>query len=330
MVDGFSFPDLRYPSDGTVLGGITLDVGPTERVTVFGPNGSGKTTLLRSIAGTLPGTAPLADVAYLPQTPYLFRGPAGSNLVLGRDAAAAHSLARALGVDDVLEQPVATLSGGQRQRIALARTLAGTEPLVLLDEPLAPIDVVDRDVVIDTIRHATEGRALVCVTHDIDDAAAIAETIAVVDHGNLVQRGAIEEVLAMPATERVARIVGVSNLVRARVESSEGGLAVVDAGGTALVVVTDADPGSALVLRVDAATIAVHAASPSGSSVRNVVAGTVRSIVPRGALVEVAMAGELDLVALLTPGAIDALGIAVDSPVWFGVKTAAIDVIGFR
>jgi ABC-type molybdate transport system ATPase subunit len=330
MAEGFTFGDLWYPSDGSALRGVTLQLGPAERATVFGPNGSGKTTLLRSIAGTLPGGRRRDDVAYLPQTPYLFRGTARSNLRLGRDADPPHDLAEALGVDDILDQQVTMLSGGQRQRVALARTLGGREPLVLLDEPLAPIDVVDRNAVIDAIRAATEGRALLCVTHAIDDAAAMAETIAVMDEGRVVQRGPIEEVLAMPATDRIARIVGVSNVVHGRVVSREGALATVAADGATLLVVTDAGPGRELVLRIDAATIAVQAEAGSPSSARNVINGTVRSVVPRGALVEIAMAGQLGLVALVTPGALDVLGLTSGSPVWFVVKTAAIDVIGVR
>jgi ABC-type molybdate transport system ATPase subunit len=102
----------------------------------------------------------------------------------------------------------------------------------------------------------------------------------------------------------------------------------VEVGATAMMVVTDAMPASPVVLRVDASSISVFAATPGVSSHRNVFRGVVAGIVARGALLEVSMTGEIDLAALLTQGALDALDLSVGSDVWFGVKTAAIDVVG--
>lgn len=328
MPEGLVFSSLRYPADGSVLDGVTIAVGSSDRVAVFGPNGAGKSTLLRMIAGTAPGAERDRRVAYLPQSPHLFRGTGMSNLGLGSgDSDRAISLATALGVGDVLESDISQLSGGERQRVALARTLSGSEPVVAIDEPMAPIDQRDRSLVAAVIRDATVDRSLLCVTHSIEVAAAIADELILMDHGRIVQRGPLHDVLALPAGERASELVGVSNVVAAAVVDRSEGFAVVEVAGVSLVVMADAAVGSEVVLRIPAESIAVHTEAPKGSSYRNVVEGTVETMMPRGALVEVALVGAPGFVALVTPGAADALELAAGSRVWLGVKTAAISVI---
>ena len=328
MPEDLVFRSLRYPADGSVLDSVTVAVGSGDRVAVFGPNGAGKSTLLRLMAGTAPGSTRDAKVAYLPQAPHLFRGTARSNLELGDgDSNRARGLAEELGVGHLLDEDVSRLSGGERQRVALARVLSGSHPLVALDEPLAPIDLVDRSMVVSVIRTATSGRALVCVTHSIEVAAAIADELIVLDDGAVVQRGHLHDVLALPDGARASELVGVSNVVSARVVSRTDGLAVADAAGVPLIVMTDAVVGAEIVLRIPAESIAVHTSRPEDSSFRSVVQGTVDRILPRGALVEVTLSEEPGLVALVTPGAADALELQAGATVWFGVKTAAISVI---
>gem|GEM_PF-500896 len=328
MPEELVFSSLRYPDDGSVLDGVTVAVGAADRVAVFGPNGAGKSTLLRMIAGTAPGMDRDRRVAYLPQSPHLFRGTGTTNLDLGSgDHYRALSIADALGVGPVLGSDISKLSGGERQRVALARALSGTEEVVALDEPMAPIDQRDRSLVAGVIREATSGRALLCVTHSIEVAAAVANELILMDHGRILQRGDLHDVLALPVDQRASELVGVSNVVAATVAAHTAGFAVVDVAGVPLVVMTDAAIGSEVVLRIPAESIAVHKEAPEGSSYRNVVEGTVDNMVPRGALVEVALLGDPGLVALVTPGAADALELAVGARVWFGVKTAAISVI---
>ena len=330
MPDDLVFASLRYPADGSVLDDLTIAIGATERVAVFGPNGAGKSTLLRLIAGTTPGSARDRRIAYLPQFPYLFDGTGMSNLQLGTgDINRARRLADDLGVGHILESDIVQFSGGERQRIALARTLSGAEPMVALDEPMAPIDLGDRSTVAAVIRDATSDRALVCVTHSIEVAAAVVDELIVMDEGCIVQRGHLHDVLALPAGDRASGLVGVSNVVSATVTERTGDLAVVDASGVSLVVMAAGAIGSEIVLRVPAESISVHREPPEGSY-RNVVEGTVDKLVRRGALLEVALRDAPRLVALVTPGAADALDLATGTRVWFGVKTAAIAVIAER
>ena len=211
MSDGFIFKDLRFPADGSVLNGITLSVGADESVALFGPNGGGKSSVMRLIAGTVAGSSPLAEVSYLPQTPYLFRGPVGSNLVLGLDADEADEarrLAVELNVGDLLLNQSDKVSVGEAQRISLARTLALRTPLVILDEPLAPINAAGRGEVAEIIRHRTATRSLLWATHSIEAVHAIADRLVVIDGGIVLQEGPVNEVLHSPIDEQVAGIVG--------------------------------------------------------------------------------------------------------------------------
>jgi len=211
MSDSFAFTDLTFPADGSVLAGLDVSVGATESVALFGPNGGGKTAVMRLIAGTVARSAPLAGVTYLPQTPYLFRGTVGSNLALGLDPTEsmdAKRLADDLAVGHLLGNPSDEVSGGETQRICLARTLASKAPLVLLDEPLAPINAASRAGVAEIIRDQTAARAMLWATHSIEAVRAIADRLVVIDGGSVLQDGRVKDVLESPIDERVANIVG--------------------------------------------------------------------------------------------------------------------------
>lgn len=211
MPDFFVFTGLRFPRDGSVLSGVDVSVGTEESVALFGPNGGGKSSVMRLIAGTAPLSEPLAPVAYLPQTPYLFRGTVRRNLTLGLDqdeSVEAERLAKELDVDRLLRNPSNEISVGEAQRISLARTLASAAPLVLLDEPLAPINAASRGVVAEIIRQATASRALLWTTHSIEAVRAIADRLVVIDGGEILQEGSVSDVLASPISARVADIVG--------------------------------------------------------------------------------------------------------------------------
>jgi ABC-type multidrug transport system fused ATPase/permease subunit len=211
MPEAFSFRDLTFPADGSVLDGLDVMVGPDESVALFGPNGGGKTSVMRLIAGTAALSKPLARASYLPQTPYLFRGTVESNLVLGLDAseaADAKMLAEDLDVAHLLSNPSGEVSGGEAQRISLARTLASNAPIVLLDEPLAPINAAGRADVADIIRRRTADRALLWATHSVDAVRAIADRLIVIDGGVVLQEGSVADVLESPVDDRVANILG--------------------------------------------------------------------------------------------------------------------------
>jgi ABC-type sulfate/molybdate transport systems ATPase subunit len=223
------------------LSGIELHVGRGERAALLGPSGVGKTSLLRAIAGLDPLSAGTVHVdgrdvtcaqpeqrgvVYMHQAASLF--PHLSVLdnvafpldVRGVPRAEARTRAMAI-VERVRLGPLAsrapaTLSGGQRHRAALARALAADPAVLLLDEPFSSLDpelrAEVRDAVVELLGDRV-GPAVVVVTHDIDEAAGLADGLTILLDGGIAQAGPPGAVLRSPASLPVARFIGVDNIL---------------------------------------------------------------------------------------------------------------------
>ena len=212
-----------------------LRVADGERVALFGPSGAGKTTVLEAIAGLVPVRAgqvevngraltstapPPADVppwrrrvGLLRQDPGLFPHlSVRANLQYARSARSGEldSLARVLGIDGLLGEMPARLSGGQRHRVALGRLLLAHCDVLLLDEPFASLDATLRRTLTALVASLAAQRAIpsVLVTHQLSDAQAFADRLAVIDRGLVLQEGAPDQVVLRPGTRRVAELVG--------------------------------------------------------------------------------------------------------------------------
>lgn len=211
MSDTFEFKGITFPKDGSVLDRLDISLGILESVALFGPNGGGKSSVLRTIAGTTPRSLPLGEISYLPQTPYLFRGTVAWNLLLGLDveeSVEANQLAEEFGVTHLLASPCDEISVGETQRISLARTLASKAPLVLLDEPLSPINAASRADIGSIIKRETADRALLWATHSLREVRALADRLIVLDEGVVLQEGTVENVLSSPVDALVESILG--------------------------------------------------------------------------------------------------------------------------
>jgi molybdate transport system ATP-binding protein len=236
----------------------------------------------------------------------------------------------------------AALSGGQAQRVALARALATDPRLLLLDEPLAALDVeTRRDVRRDLHRHLStlDGMCLL-VTHDPVDAYALADRVVIIEDGRVAQSGTIADVTAHPRSRYIAELVG-TNLVAGVVD---GGELITDGG--VRVVIADAPTGRGFaVIRPQAITLTVapdaatneasttssdpdpFATHQVGSSARNTWPGTVGEIDRLGERVRVGIIGPLPLTAEITAGAMDTLALRPGDPVLASVK--ATDIVTY-
>ncbi|MFQ5522105.1 MAG: ATP-binding cassette domain-containing protein [Acidimicrobiia bacterium] len=314
--------DIRVPGVVDVEG---LVLEPGQVTVLYGPNGAGKTTLLRRLAGL--DSERHLDCHYLPQHPYLFRGTAGWNLGLGLDeeqTAWAAQLAQRLGVGDLLSSPVQNLSGGERQRLALARTLAHDEEWVLLDEPLSAVDRADRDRVLTEVASALEGRSVVVVTHDLDVAVALADRIAVISSGRLLQQGPLVEVLTGPADTAVAWVLGVRNVIDGTATRTDG-LTVVESQAIKVVGRGEVEGHARALFGAEA--VAVSPPSTGPGSPRNRWQGRVAEVRRRAHLVEVKVDVGQPVVALLTPGALEELALEPGSEVTLSVKATSVVVV---
>ncbi|WP_111767589.1 ABC transporter ATP-binding protein [Nakamurella deserti] len=300
---------VRYGSV-TAVDGVSVDVHQHGTLALLGPSGCGKSTLLRAVAGleplaagriTMDGT----DLATVPvfrrrfglmfQDGVLFghRTVAG-NIGYGmRMAGAGRAAIRArvgelldlVGLPGYGDRPVGTLSGGQAQRVALARALAPRPRLLLLDEPLAALDAALREQLLVDLRRILRetGTPTVFVTHDQDEAFAIADRVAVMRDGRIRQQGTPREVWDRPADAWLARFVGYSSVL-------DGGPA---AAAAALL---GSPPGMPVALRPGALR-----ADPAGP-LRGTVVGAVPG--PESTRLEVDLDGWGRVAAVAGPGAV--------------------------
>ncbi len=335
-------------------GGHRLDVhvtaAPGEVLAVVGPNGSGKTTLLHALAGLVPLTdgevrsggvlwegegvrtrAQERRLGVVFQETLLFPHlDALDNVAFGpRSRGAARTAARTqaaawlerLGVPELAHRRPRELSGGQAQRVAVARALATDPQLLLLDEPFAALDVTVAMVLrMELRRHLDDypGVALL-VTHDALDALTLADRVLVLDEGQVVQQGTPDEVARTPASDHVARLVGL-NVLRGLARGSR----VTLADGHELVTITPYEGPVSATFSPAAVTLGVE--SPSGSA-RNHWAGRVVSVVPHGLAVRVHLDTAGGLIADVTAESAARLRLAPGATVWASVKATEVTVL---
>jgi iron(III) transport system ATP-binding protein len=142
-----------------------------------------------------------------------------------------------VGLVDFEARDTAELSGGQRQRVALARCLVAEADIIAFDEPLANLDVHLRAAMIECFRdiHRLTGRTILYVTHDQTEALALADRIAVMDRGRLLQLSAPEDLYAAPQTAVVAQFIGRGRLIRAEAQPIDGASSLITCGGATFV-----------------------------------------------------------------------------------------------
>ncbi len=328
-------------------------VGDGETLAILGPNGSGKSTALGVAAGLVRPDAGrvvldgriLSDpregvqvpphdrrTALLGQDPLLFPHlTALDNVAFGarvRGTSRQEARARAqewlaeVGVGDLADRRPAQLSGGQAQRVAIARALAAEPQVLLLDEPLAALDVDVAPAMRQTLRKVLAGRTAVIVTHDVLDALLLADHVVVLDGGSIVEQGPADQVLSRPRSPFAARLAGL-NLVSGTWEDGQ-----VRREDGVLVHGMPGDPapveGEPVVATFRPHAVAVYREPVTGSP-RNSFTVTVTGLEPVGDLVRV-RAGSLS--ADVTVQSVAALELVVGQQVTFTVKATEVAVYG--
>ena len=280
----------RY-GDVLAVDHVSLAVAPGTYVVLLGPSGSGKTTLLSMLGGfTLPTTGRVligdTDVTLVPPArrptatvfqdyalfPHLtVAGNVGFGLSV-RGLPKAHIADR---VADALQRvglagygprAIAQASGGQRQRIALARALVTEPAVLLLDEPLGALDLSLRRQMQDELRRLqrAEGRSFVHVTHDQEEAMALADLVVIMNRGRIEDSGPPSRVYERPRTRFAAQFLGESSIIEGRVEGRAGGRLNVATPCGLLQVAGDRPVGSAVALALRPEALCIGAA-PAGT-----------------------------------------------------------------
>ena len=344
---------------------FALDVDlclPAQGITVlFGPSGSGKTTLLRCVAGLekAAGVISLADdtwqnseqnlfkptwqreIGYVFQEASLFehldvRGNLQFGLRRVGRPGAAQSLDAAvelLGIGHLLKRPVTSLSGGERQRIAIARSLATRPKLLLLDEPLASLDLARRNEVLPWLErlHDELRTPILYVTHSVDELARLADHVVMLDRGAVRAFGPITEAMA---SQDVALAIGeeagivTSGEIASR--SPEDHMAQIRFGaGTIWGRDQGLSIGQKVRVRILARDVSLSVSAQDDSTIQNRLQGVIESIEsdahPSQALVRVRCGGEV-ILSRVTRRALHKLGLALGMQVWCQVKSVALIV----
>jgi molybdate transport system ATP-binding protein len=334
---------------------ITVEAGRC--LALVGPSGAGKSTILRAIAGlhrpdgghvTL-GSTPWLDreerVDLAPERRscgYLFQDYAlfghlsvWRNVAFGLDAVPrgerrgrALSLLDRFGVASLADASVRELSGGERQRVALARALARDPDVLLLDEPLAALDPrtassASRELA-RTIAEA--GAPTVLVTHDFGEAALLADEVAVIDRGRIIQSGPPAELSSRPTSAFVADFAGAAVLLGEAVLAGDGTTLVrLDGGGE--LTSTDLATGPVAVAIFPWEIALEPAGTDAHGSALNRLAVTISSVTEVGNRARVGLSSPQSLVAEVTGQSVRRLGLAPGTPVIAAFKATATRLV---
>jgi len=314
---------VRRFGEVLALGGVSLEVGRGEFVSLLGPSGCGKTTLLRIISGLDrqdDGEVWVAGREITKEPAH--RRPV--NLVFQRYALFPHktvaeNIAFALTlkrlprseierrVEEMLElvhlpafgqRHIDQLSGGQAQRVALARALIDDPPVLLLDEPLAALDLKLRQAMHIELREIQRrvGSTFIYVTHDQEEALVMSDHVVLMESGQIVQEGAPQDVYQRPRTLFAARFLGEANLFSGTTER-DGERLLVRAGDLNLLIHGEVPPGAAAWVCVRPERIRLEDDRAADQGV-NACDGTVTTVIFLGSLVRyVVDVGERSIVA---------------------------------
>lgn len=254
--------------DFTAVDNLTLHIYEREFFALLGPSGCGKTTMMRMLAGfdaptegrilldgtDLTGTPPhKRPVNMMFQSYALFPhmtvanniafGLKQDNLPKGEIEARVEEMLKLVKLEPFAKRKPDQLSGGQRQRVALARSLAKRPKVLLLDEPLGALDKKLREETQFELMDLQErlGMTFMIVTHDQEEAMTVADRIAVMDHGKIIQIATPPEIYEQPASRYVADFIGDINIMEGRVASTNDTGATLTHNGSDLTITTQSD-----------------------------------------------------------------------------------------
>lgn len=336
---------------------VSLSLGPGETVAVMGPNGAGKSTLLAVIAGLLhpdSGRAELDDrtlfdlsdgrgewtaphrrgTALLAQEPLLFPhlnalenvafGPRSAGASRQRASESAKHWLAEVEAEELQHRRPSELSGGQAQRVAVARALAADPGLLLLDEPMAALDIHAAPLLRRLLKRVLAGRRAIIITHDVLDALMLADRVVILEDGAISEQGPTRDVLQRPRSRFAAGLAGL-NFVAGRIAAhglQAGDLSVHGQHDDLLGPLSVGQPGVAV---FPPSSVSVFLSEPHGSP-RNSFAVTVTDLEPHGDRIRVRAGEGGQLGADITPEASADLGLSPGMDVYFVIKAGAVAI----
>jgi tungstate transport system ATP-binding protein len=338
-----------------------LDTEENNILVMIGPNGSGKSTLIRLInllespdSGSIYFNNKLItgtgvdkitvrkEMAAVFQEPLLFNTSVYNNILMGllirgRKVSGCKEifdyLVDKLKIKNLLRRNPASLSGGEQQRVALTRALVLEPKLLLLDEPLANIDQQSREELrndlFEILRAA--GRSTIYVTHDRNEAMIIADSIAVVNEGRIEQFGLKDEVFRKPASEFIAKFVGIETLVEGIVAECKDNVCRINIScskNDIFAVSESFDQGTKVTVAIRPEDVILYniEMGPVSSSAMNSFMGVITEIQDLGIFKKVEVDCGFKLVSFVTRNSIDRLGLESGKKVLSSVKASSVHI----
>ena len=337
--------------NGFALKDISLEVADGEYLALLGPNGAGKTLLLETIVGFhrpdrgrilldskdvtfLPPEK--RKMGYVPQDCMLFPhmrvrqnvefGLKMRGLAEAERKKTVNRVLMLMGLTDLADKLPMTLSGGEKQKVALARVLAFEPKVVLLDEPLASIDEESsRATKVELKRiHRDLKVTVVHVTHNQMEAFSLAERVAIMNCGQIMQVDVAKSLLSSPADEFVARFLGYENIFRGRVVNRDERLSFVEVADFVIKAIGHLNNDDCIVgIRPEDISLS---ATPFFSSYLNVLRGAVADCTDMGPIVSVSVDLGLRVKATVTKGSFLELNPDRGTQVWLSFKPESVRI----
>jgi molybdopterin-binding protein len=330
---------------------IWLEINDNEYFVILGPTGAGKSILLETVAGIYrPDKGRIIlddrDITHIPPRernigmvyqdytlfPFL---TVEENIAFGLKTRKMEKseikrkvdeLEELLDIAHLAHRYPATLSGGEQQKVAIARAIAIEPSVLLLDEPLSALDSRTRDYLREELKRVKNefGITMVHVTHDQTEALVLADRIAVLMHGRLMQVGTPYEIFNKPLNEELADFVGVENILCGEVRTNENGVAEIEIdSGRTIFAATDYHEGTVKVF-VRPEDIIVSK-SVGDSSARNVMRGRITGLHDMGPLTRVKL--DIGLIALITKQSREDLGLQKGDDIYATFKAMSVHVV---
>lgn len=342
---------------------FTLDVGFMLRsgITIlFGPSGAGKSTLLDCIAGLRlldEGRIEVSGVVFFEHASainrsvqwrrvgYVFQELAlfphlsvEQNITYGIASLPKNvrrervdRIVEAMRISHLRRRRPAEISGGEARRVALARSLVTDPRILLLDEPLAGLDIPTRSKIVDDLRAWNELHRIpiLYVTHQRDEVFALGERVLLMEQGRIVADGAPHEVMAAAQNLTAAQLGGFENVFEAVVQSMNPARGTMTCGLSGIEIETPlfhVEGGQRVQIGIRAGDVLVAAVEPVGLSARNILRGRIVNLAERDMIVAARVACGVEVEVHLTLAARDALDLTPGREVWLVVKTHSIHV----
>ena len=345
----------RY-GERDILKNVNLRIDRGEVFALIGPTGAGKTTLLRlidlidepasgkiffdGVDAAAPATVRLGmrrRMAFVLQKPVVFnlsvhdniacalrwRGFRGSKL-----KEKVNHIADVVGLSDYGSRNARHLSGGEVQRVAIARAIAIEPEVLLLDEPMANLDPLSAARIEELIssiirRYAT---TIIMATHDLSQGQRLADRMAVMMGGELLQTGSSKDVFTLPRNREVAEFVGVENIIDGVIASSEDNMVTLESRGRSIEAISDYPVGAEVCacIRPEDITLALSRIS---SSARNSFEGEITWLVNMGPLTRVEIQCGFPLVVMVTKRSAEEMGLTKGKKIYATFKATGVHVI---